>query len=115
MRGALEHAQLPRTFPERLHLCGQDRPLNTDCGGCWALAETGRARYGIVVYVPASHLEPVKQTMFEAGAGRIGDYDRCAWQIAGLGQFRPLAGSQPFLGTQGQIETVEEVRVEVVC
>lgn len=77
--------------------------------------ETEHARYGIVVYVPASHLEPVKQAMFKAGAGHIGDYDSCAWQISGQGQFWPLSGSQPFLGTQAQLETVEEYRVEMVC
>ena len=75
----------------------------------------GCARYGIVVYVPATHLESVKQAMFEAGAGCVGDYDHCAWQGSGQGQFRPLSGSQPFLGTQGTLETVEEYRVEMVC
>ncbi len=73
------------------------------------------ARYGIAVYVPSEHLERIKQAMFEAGAGRIGDYDCCVWQISGQGQFRPLSGSQPFLGTQGRLETVEEYRVEMVC
>lgn len=74
-----------------------------------------RACYGIVVYVPATHLEPVKQAMFDAGAGCIGDYDYCAWQVSGQGQFRPLSGSQPFVGTEGILETVEEYRVEMVC
>ena len=41
----------------------------------------------LTFYVPESHLEPVKQAVFEAGAGRIGDYDSCCWQIAGQGQF----------------------------
>src|SRR5260364_206274 len=77
--------------------------------------KTEHTRYGFVVYVPSGHLEPVKQAMFEAGAGCIGDYDRCAWQISGQGQFRPLSGSQPFLGAQGALETVEEYRVEMVC
>ncbi len=77
--------------------------------------KTKHTRYGIVVYVPSDHLEPVKQAMFDAGAGHIGEYDRCAWQVLGQGQFRPLSGSQPFLGTQDQLETVEEYRVEMVC
>lgn len=71
--------------------------------------------YKIGFYVPASHLEAVKSAMFAAGAGRIGDYDACAWQVEGQGQFRPLAGSQPFIGHQGVIETVAEYRVEMVC
>ncbi len=53
--------------------------------------------------------------MFEAGAGRVGDYDCCAWQTRGEGQFRPLNGSTPFLGNQGQIETVIEYKLELVC
>ena len=66
-------------------------------------------------YVPATHLEAVKEAVFATGAGRIGDYDSCCWQVAGRGQFRPLAGSQPFLGSEGRIEQVEEYRVELVC
>lgn len=71
--------------------------------------------YKLCVYVPESHLEAVKQALFGAGAGRIGDYDSCCWQVAGQGQFRPLAGSSPFIGQTGQVETVAEFRVELVC
>lgn len=53
--------------------------------------------------------------MFAAGAGRIGNYDSCAWQTEGLGQFRPLEGSQPFLGHVGEVEKVKEWKVEMVC
>lgn len=66
-------------------------------------------------YVPESHVEAVKAALFEAGAGRIGDYEHCAWQVLGEGQFRPLAGSQPFIGTQDALESVAEYRVEMVC
>ena len=71
--------------------------------------------YKIAFFVPASHLEEVKSAIFASGAGRIGDYDCCSWQILGEGQFRPLAGSQPFIGEQGEIETVQEYKVELVC
>jgi len=71
--------------------------------------------YQIVFYVPESHLEPVKEALFNAGAGRIGDYDSCAWQTLGLGQFRPLQGSDPYLGQTGEVEQVAEHRVELVC
>lgn len=71
--------------------------------------------YKIGTFIPASHLEAVKQSMFAAGAGRIGHYDCCAWQTLGQGQFRPLQHSQPFIGQPGKIETVEEYRVEMVC
>ena len=71
--------------------------------------------YKLCFYVPESHLELVKEAIFEAGAGRIGDYDRCCWQTLGQGQFRPLEGANPFIGTSGQVETVAEYKVEMVC
>ena len=84
-------------------------------------AETARKQrgentmYKLGFYVPPSHLEAVKTALFAAGAGRIGNYDSCAWQSPGQGQFRPLRGSQPYLGQTGVVETVEEYRVELVC
>lgn len=71
--------------------------------------------YKLCFYVPESHSEEVKAAIFAAGAGRIGDYDSCCWQVLGQGQFRPLEGSQPYLGQQGVVETVAEYRVELVC
>ncbi|MGP1615890.1 MAG: hypothetical protein ACTS5Y_12660 [Pollutimonas bauzanensis] len=70
--------------------------------------------YKLGVYVPASHLEPLKAALFAAGAGRIGNYDSCCWQTPGQGQFRALEGSAPYLGQQGKVEIVEEYRVELV-
>lgn len=70
--------------------------------------------YKLAFFVPASHLEAVKQAVFNAGGGRIGDYDHCAWQTLGQGQFRPLDGSQPFLGRPGEVQRVEEWKVELV-
>lgn len=69
----------------------------------------------LTFYVPESHLEPVKAAVFAAGAGRIGHYDSCCWQCPGQGQFRPLAGADPFLGRAGELERVTEYRVEMVC
>jgi hypothetical protein len=66
-------------------------------------------------YVPATHVEAVKAAVFAAGAGRIGDYADCCWQTLGQGQFRPMAGSDPFLGQRDQLETVDEYRVEMLC
>lgn len=65
-------------------------------------------------YVPATDVEVVKQALFEAGAGRIGNYDCCAWQTLGTGQFRPLDGATPAVGQVGQVELVDEYRVEMV-
>lgn len=71
--------------------------------------------YKLSFYVPETHLESVKLAIFSAGAGRIGEYDHCCWQVLGQGQFRPLAGSKPFLGRQDAVEIVPEYRVEMVC
>lgn len=71
--------------------------------------------YKLCVYIPETHVETVKAALFAAGAGRIGAYEACCWQVLGQGQFRPLAGSQPFLGSHGVLETVAEYRVEMVC
>ncbi len=71
--------------------------------------------YKLCFYVPVSHVEQVKQAVFAAGAGRLGNYDCCSWQTLGSGQFRPLAGSTPHLGVQDQVEQVEEYRVEMLC
>jgi len=71
--------------------------------------------YKIYFYVPESHLETVKEALFLAGAGRIGNYDKCSWQCLGEGQFRPLAGSQPAIGLHDIVEAVAEYKVELVC
>lgn len=71
--------------------------------------------YKLVFFVPDSHLEQVKIAVFAAGAGRIGDYDQCCWQVLGQGQFRPLANANPYIGLTDQLETLPEYRVEMVC
>lgn len=71
--------------------------------------------YQISFYVPETHCEKVKRAMFDAGAGKLGDYNSCSWQTAGQGQFKPLAGSNPFLGKKNRLETVDEYKVEMMC
>lgn len=71
--------------------------------------------YKLAFFVPADHKEAVKQAIFATGAGRIGNYDCCSWEVLGTGQFRALQGSNPFIGQQGRLETVQEYRVELVC
>ncbi|HEY9018324.1 NGG1p interacting factor NIF3 [Thiomicrospira sp.] len=70
--------------------------------------------FKLVFFVPESALEQVKSAIFEAGAGRQGDYDQCAWQTKGEGQFRPLKGSQPYIGDLNRLEKVMEYRVETL-
>lgn len=78
------------------------------------LGELIQAMYKLSFFVPPSHVEAVKSAVFAAGGGRIGAYDSCAWQVLGQGQFRPLDGSQPFLGQCGVVEQVQEWKVELV-
>ena len=71
--------------------------------------------YKICVYIPETHLQQVKEALFAAGAGRIGNYDSCCWQVLGEGQFRALEGSDPYIGQKGKVERVKEYKVELVC
>ena len=71
--------------------------------------------YVLVVYIPEEHLETVKDALFDAGAGDFGSYDRCGWHVKGTGQFRPLEGSDPYIGSAGTVERVPEYRFEVTC
>jgi hypothetical protein len=71
--------------------------------------------YKLCFYVPEAQVEQVKQAVFAAGAGRIGRYENCSWQVLGEGQFRPLTGSDPYIGTEDELARVQEYRVEVVC
>jgi len=71
--------------------------------------------YKICVYVPEISVEKVKSALFKAGAGRIGNYDSCCWLTEGIGQFRPLDGSNPAIGSLGEIEQVKELKIELVC
>lgn len=72
-------------------------------------------RYKVIVFVPEAFKEQLKQAMFAQGAGRYDGYDCCSWESVGQGQFRPLESSQPFIGQSGQLETVTEYRIEMVC
>ena len=74
-----------------------------------------RPVYKICFFVPKSHAEQVKQALFEAGAGRAGHYDQYCWETEGIGQFRALSGSSPFIGAEGVLEKLPELKVETIC
>jgi hypothetical protein len=69
----------------------------------------------IVVFVPKSHVDIIKQVMGDAGAGKIGNYSHCTYSANGIGRYKPLEGSKPFIGQVGKLEEVEEERIECVC
>ena len=68
-----------------------------------------------VVYVPAENADAVREAIFAAGGGHIGDYSHCSWSVAGTGQFLPHDGASPVIGSVGTVERVPEERVEVIA
>jgi hypothetical protein len=72
------------------------------------------ARYKLVWFVPREALEATRDAVFAAGAGRIGEYERCSWYAAGTGTFFAREGTEPAFGGVGREERVAELRVETV-
>ena len=69
----------------------------------------------IVVFVPETHTDIVREAMGQAGAGQIGNYTFCSFSTKGMGRFRPEAGANPHIGKVGKFEEVVEERIEAVC
>lgn len=79
------------------------------------LVETDNEKlFKLAVYVPETHQEQLRVALGNAGAGHIGDYSHCIFQSPGTGSFKPLDGSDPYIGTQGEIEKVDEVKMETI-
>jgi hypothetical protein len=72
-------------------------------------------KHKIVVFVPLSHADALREAMGQAGAGRLGNYSYCSFSTRGVGRFRPEQGAQPAIGQVGKLEEVEEERIEVTC
>lgn len=68
----------------------------------------------IVTFVPEAHAGRVRDALFAAGAGHIGNYDRCSFNVQGQGTYRAGEGADPFAGTRGENHTEAEVRIEAV-
>ncbi|MCK5692469.1 MAG: Nif3-like dinuclear metal center hexameric protein [Bacteroidales bacterium] len=68
----------------------------------------------VVVYVPHAQLEKVRQAMFDAGAGHIGEYDNCSFNMEGSGTFRGGEGTKPFIGESGLLQQEPETRLETI-
>jgi len=68
----------------------------------------------LVVFIPQDHLEPVRQAMFDAGAGQIGAYDSCSFRLEGTGSFRGSDETNPFSGEAGKFSEEAEVRLETI-
>jgi structural toxin protein (hemagglutinin/hemolysin) RtxA len=71
--------------------------------------------FKICFYVPENYADVVKNAMFTAGAGTLGNYSCVSWQTLGEGQYMPMEGSKPFTGDQLNLQKVPEYKVEIVC
>ncbi|MCH5328253.1 MAG: Nif3-like dinuclear metal center hexameric protein [Coprobacter sp.] len=68
----------------------------------------------LVTYVPEASAGLLRNALFQAGAGHVGNYDRCSYTVSGKGTFRPGDGARPFCGEAGREHTEEEARIEVI-
>jgi hypothetical protein len=68
----------------------------------------------LVVFVPPEALDAVRDAIFAAGAGRIGDYERCSWYTEGTGTFMGGESTSPTVGEKGREERVRELRLETI-
>jgi len=79
------------------------------------LVESHRQRfYKLVVFLPQGHEDEIRDSLARAGAGWIGNYSHCTFQAPGTGTFKPLPGTDPFVGKVGQVEKVSEYRLETI-
>lgn len=69
----------------------------------------------LVVFVPETHADEVREIMGKAGAGKVGDYKHCTFSIKGIGRYIPLSTAHPYIGKPGKLEHVLEERIETVC
>lgn len=76
--------------------------------------EGNEALYKLIVYVPKSHLNQVREAFHKGGAGYIGNYSHCTFQGEGQGTFKPLKGSNPYSGQLDQISFVDEYKLESI-
>lgn len=68
----------------------------------------------LVVFVPKEHVGPVRDALAKAGAGHIGNYSHCTFNSEGTGTFKPEEGTNPYIGEQGQLQIVEEIKIETI-
>jgi dinuclear metal center YbgI/SA1388 family protein len=78
------------------------------------LKSTKEKLYKIVIYVPESHVNDVRESLSMSGAGHIGNYSHCTFQAKGQGTFKPLQGTNPYIGSENELEFVNEVRMETI-
>jgi dinuclear metal center YbgI/SA1388 family protein len=88
--------------------------ISADDRGPLRLIEPKADQYKLVTFVPQEHVEKVAQALFDAGAGRIGDYTQCSFRSPGTGTFFGEDGTNPAVGQKGKLEQTAEIRIETV-
>ncbi len=78
------------------------------------IVQSKEKTYKIAVYVPVLYEDKVRAALFNANAGRIGNYSETSFNTKGIGTFKPLPGSHPFLGTEGKKEEAQEIKIETI-
>jgi hypothetical protein len=73
------------------------------------------SQHKIVVFVPVTHANALREAIGRAGGGQLGNYSYCSFSVRGVGRFRPEPGAHPAIGEVGKIEEVDEERIELVC
>ncbi len=68
----------------------------------------------LVTFVPVSHIQNIQEALFKSGCGHIGNYDKCSFNAEGIGTFRALEGTNPYVGNQGKMHKEEEIRIETI-
>lgn len=68
----------------------------------------------LVTFCPTDQVDQVREAIFKAGAGHIGNYDNCSYNVAGQGTFRGLEGSNPYAGQKGKLHFESEIRIETI-
>ena len=71
--------------------------------------------YKLNYYVPTEAKEKTKEALFNVGVGKFDNYENCAFETLGRGQFKPIGSANPYIGKTGTLEYVEEYKVEMIC
>lgn len=71
--------------------------------------------YKIVVTVPESEADKLREAIGNAGGGKVGHYTYCSFSVKGIGRFLPITGANPTIGQIGRLEQVVEDRIEITC
>lgn len=73
------------------------------------------SRVKIVTFIPTDNADDIRRVLGEAGAGQLGEYSFCSYSVTGTGRFLPSEDANPHIGELGQLEEVQEERIEVIC